>query len=263
MKGIFQRTELLFGQEKMKHLAETKVIIFGIGGVGSWCAESLVRTGISKLTIVDSDIVCVTNINRQLQATCKTIGQVKTEVLKQRLLEINPKAEITAVQKIYSKENYQEFELENYGFIIDCIDSISNKIHLMHTAVKTNAKFFSSMGAALKIDSTKIKVGWFSEVKGCRLARHLRKLMRKQHYPEIDFQCVYSDEMLPNLNIETECLTANCLSPKSESYKSDNELENYESINTKAIINGSFAHITGIFGFSLAGLVLKEIYYEQ
>ena len=103
-KAIFQRTELLIGKTKMERLSEKRVIIFGVGGVGSWCAESLVRSGIKHLTIVDSDRVCVTNINRQLMATTKTVGKVKTEVLKERLLEINPKAEITALQKIYSPE---------------------------------------------------------------------------------------------------------------------------------------------------------------
>ena len=110
-KGLFQRTELLLGDDVMERMANARVIIFGIGGVGSWCAESLVRTGIRHLTIVDSDRVCVTNINRQLHATTKTVGEVKTEVLKKRLLEINPKAEITAIQRIYNAETSESFFL--------------------------------------------------------------------------------------------------------------------------------------------------------
>ena len=102
-KGLFQRTELLLGRDLMEEVASKKVIIFGIGGVGSWCAESLIRTGIRKLTIVDSDRVCITNINRQLHATTQTVGEVKTDALKKRLLEINPSAEITAIQKIYNQ----------------------------------------------------------------------------------------------------------------------------------------------------------------
>src|SRR5665647_126760 len=113
-QGIFNRTELLYGSEKMKQIAAAKVIIFGIGGVGSWCAESLVRSGIRYLTIVDSDRICVTNINRQLHATTLTVGEVKTDALKKRLLEINPYAEITALQKIYSEENHEQFDLEQY-----------------------------------------------------------------------------------------------------------------------------------------------------
>ena len=119
-KGIFQRTELLLGNEVMEKIASKKVIIFGIGGVGSWCAESLVRSGIRKLTLVDSDLVCITNINRQLHATTQTVGEVKTDALKKRLLEINPSAEIQTFQKIYEPESSDFFELDQYDFIIDC-----------------------------------------------------------------------------------------------------------------------------------------------
>ena len=178
-KGIFQRTELLLGKAKMDALRQKRVIIFGIGGVGSWCAESLVRSGISQLTIVDSDRVCVTNINRQLMATTKTVGEVKTDVLKERLLEINPTADITAIQKIYSPETYETFNLESYDFIIDAIDSLSNKMHLIQEATKTNAVFFSSMGAALKMDPTRIRVAEFWKVQGCPLAAALRGKIRK------------------------------------------------------------------------------------
>jgi len=260
MGGIFHRAELIFGKEKMDYISEVKIIIFGIGGVGSWCAESLIRTGITKLTIVDSDTVCITNINRQLQATIKTIGKVKTEVLKGRLLDINPKAEITALQKIYSKDNFTEFELDSYDYIIDCIDSLSNKIHLMQTAAKTNATFFSSMGAALKIDSTKIKVGKFSEIQGCRLAKNLRKIMNRNKYPKIDFLCVYSEERLPNITQNEVCGTSNCMCPKNPKYDGVTELKNHEWCSSKAVINGSLAHITGIYGFTLASLVFNEIY---
>src|SRR5450759_5382714 len=123
-KGIFQRTELLFGKEKMDEIARKKVIIFGIGGVGSWCAESLVRTGIRHLTLVDSDMICITNINRQLHATTQTVGEVKTEALKKRLLEINPSAKIHTLQKIYEPENSDSFNLDSYDYIIDAIDSL-------------------------------------------------------------------------------------------------------------------------------------------
>ena len=156
-KGIFKRAELLLGNHLMSKIANTKVIIFGVGGVGSWCAESLIRSGISLLTIVDSDRICVTNINRQLMATTKTVGQVKVEALKTRLLEINPKAEINALQQIYSAETSDSFHLDEYDYIIDAIDSLENKAELIRTATNTKADLFSSMGAALKMDPTKIK----------------------------------------------------------------------------------------------------------
>jgi tRNA A37 threonylcarbamoyladenosine dehydratase len=140
--GIFQRTELLLGREIMDEIAQKRVIIFGIGGVGSWCAESLVRTGICNLTIVDSDRVCVTNINRQTHATTKTVGEVKTDALKKRLLEINPSAEIQTLQKIYEPENSDSFDLDSYDYIIDAIDSLTNKIDLIRKATRTKAVFF-------------------------------------------------------------------------------------------------------------------------
>jgi tRNA A37 threonylcarbamoyladenosine dehydratase len=179
-KGIFQRTELLLGKSFVEKAAEKKVIIFGIGGVGSWCAESLIRSGIVHLTIVDSDRVCVTNINRQLMATTKTVGKVKTDVLKNRLLEINPKAVITDLQKIYSKETADFFDLDSYDFIIDAIDSFSNKIYLIQEATKSKATLFSSMGAALKMDPTRIKVAEFWKVDGCPLGAALRKRIRQK-----------------------------------------------------------------------------------
>ena len=190
---------MLLGDEAMDLIAEKRVIIFGVGGVGSWCAESLVRSGIRKLTIVDSDCVSVTNINRQLMATTKTVGQVKVDALKERLLSINPSAEITALQQIFTAETAESFELDSYDYIIDAIDSLKDKALLILLACQTKAKFFSSMGAALKLDPTKIQVAEFWKVKGDPLARALRnRFKRDKLFPKRKFQCVYSDELLEN-----------------------------------------------------------------
>lgn len=259
-KGIFHRTELLYGSQRMEDMATKKVIIFGIGGVGSWCAESLVRSGINNITIVDSDRVCVTNVNRQLQATSKTVGQVKTEALKARLLEINPSANITSLQKIYCKENHTDFDLESYDYIIDAIDSLANKIHLIQTATKTDSVFISSMGAALKVDPTRVKVDTFWNVKGCPLARRIRKMLRRNDMPTKEFLCVYSDEQLENMEADSTCGTEKCLCPKTEHGPGDPDLVNHEWCSLKAAINGSMAHITAVFGFTMAGLVLQHIY---
>ena len=261
--GIFQRTSLLFGKEKMDRLAEKKVIIFGIGGVGSWCAESLIRTGIKNLTIVDSDRVCITNINRQLHATTLTVGEVKTDALKKRLLEINPYAQITAIQKIYNEENHDQFDLDSYDYIVDAIDSLGSKIHLIRKATRTHAKFFSSMGASLKLDPTKVKVAEFWKVKGCPLGARIRKMIRKGDLPATEFPCVYSDELLENLGEGTACGTDKCMCPKSMNGPGDPELANHEWCSKKATINGTVAHITAIFGFMLAGLVVQSIYNEE
>ena len=249
----------------MEYIAQKRVIIFGVGGVGSWCAESLVRSGIRHLTIVDSDRVCITNVNRQLMATMKTVGKVKVDALKERLLSINPKAEITALQKIFTAETAGEFHLEDYDYIIDAIDSLKDKALLILMATSTPPKggrggFFSSMGAALKLDPTRIKVAEFWKVQGDPLARALRNRFKKEKtFPRHKFQCVYSDELLKNLGHNSTCGTEQCMCPKAKNGPGDPNLLNHEWCSSKAQINGTLAHITAIFGFMLAGLVLQDI----
>ena len=239
-QAIFRRSELLLGNEAMERIAQKRVIIFGVGGVGSWCAESLVRSGIRQLTIVDSDRVCVTNINRQLMATTKTVGQVKVEALRERLLTINPQSEITALQQVFSEESASKFRLEEYNYIIDAIDSLKDKAALILLACKTNAKLFSSMGAALKLDPTRIKVTEFWKVEGDPLARAIRKKFKHYNrFPEKKFQVVYSDELLENKGCPPDT-------------------DETPSLFNKPQTNGSLAHITAIFGFTLAGLVIQD-----
>jgi tRNA A37 threonylcarbamoyladenosine dehydratase len=240
-KAIFRRSELLLGNDTMERIAQKRVIIFGVGGVGSWCAEGLIRNGVKHLTIVDNDSVCVTNINRQLMATTKTVGQVKVDVLKERLLSINPQAKITALNKTFTEETAEEFQLDSYDYIIDAIDSLKDKALLILLACKTKAQFFASMGAALKIDPSRIKVAEFWKVHGDPLARAIRKKFKsKKTLPQRKFKCVYSDELLTNIGQNSMC---------------EEELAN----SNKAQINGSLVHITAIFGFTLAALVTQDI----
>ena len=258
-QAIFRRTELLLGDELMERLSSKSVIIFGVGGVGSWCAESMVRSGIKHLTIVDSDRVCITNINRQLMATTKTVGQVKVEALKERLLSINPSAEITALQQIFTAETTESFQLDSYDYIIDAIDSLKDKALLILMGTKTKAKFFSSMGAALKLDPTRIKTAEFWKVQGDPLARALRKRFKRDgKYPKRKFMCVYSDELLENKGHNATCGTELCMCPKAKNGPGDPNLLNHEWCSSKAQINGTLAHITAIFGFMLAGLVIQN-----
>ena len=266
-EAIFRRAELLLGDKTMEHIARKRVIIFGVGGVGSWCAESLVRSGIRHLTIVDSDRVCITNVNRQLMATMKTVGMVKVDALKERLLSINPKAEITALQKIFTAETAKEFHLEDYDYIIDAIDSLKDKAALILLATGIQPKgehrpvFFSSMGAALKLDPTRIKVAEFWKVQGDPLARALRNKFKKdKSFPRHKFQCIYSDELLKNLGQNATCGTEQCMCPKAKNGPGDPSLLNHEWCSSKAQINGTLAHITAIFGFMLAGLVLQDVH---
>ena len=258
-RGIFNRAQLLLGSDAMERLNSIKVIIFGVGGVGSWCAESLVRSGISHLTVVDSDRVCITNINRQLMATVKTVGQVKVEALKERLLTINPMAEIDARQQIFSEETADSFCLDSYDYIIDAIDSLKDKRLLIEMACNTKAVFFSSMGAALKMDPTRIKVAEFWKVEGCPLARALRqRFKRLKRKPARKFLCVYSDELLENKGHNASCGTEKCMCPKAKNGPGDAALLNHERCSSKAQINGSLMHITAIFGMTIAGLVVKD-----
>jgi tRNA A37 threonylcarbamoyladenosine dehydratase len=266
-QAIFRRSELLLGDEAMNRIAGKRVIIFGVGGVGSWCAESLVRSGIRHLTIVDSDCVCITNINRQLMATSKTVGQVKVEALRERLLSINPSAEITALQQIFTAETADSFNIGSYDYIIDAIDSLKDKtlLILMATSLpslrgdKRGVQFFSSMGAALKLDPTRIKTAEFWKVQGDPLARALRKRFKRDgQYPKRKFLCVYSDELLENKGHNATCGTEQCMCPKAKNGPGDPTLLNHEWCSSKAQINGTLAHITAIFGFMLAGLVIQD-----
>jgi tRNA A37 threonylcarbamoyladenosine dehydratase len=239
---IFNRTKRLVGDEIMESIFQKRVILFGVGGVGSWCAESLVRSGIRELVLVDSDRVSITNVNRQLMATTKTVGKVKVEVLKERLLEINPHANIVALQDIYEEANTEKFQLGTFDYIIDAIDSLENKMQLLWHATRTKATVFSSMGAALKMDPTRIKVAEFWKVAGCPLARALRdKFKRKKLKLGKKVMCVYSDELLENLGGVPE---------------NDSAPDEFH----KVAYNGTMAHATAIFGFTLAGLVMQDIY---
>lgn len=225
------------GDEGMEQLRQTKVIIFGVGGVGSWCAESLVRTGLTHLTIVDGDTVCASNINRQLMATMETVGSVKVEVLRQRLLSINPDAQIAARHELFNESSVASFELDSYDIIIDAIDSLNDKASLILHSCRTKARLFSSMGAALKMDPRKVSVTEFWKVKGCPLARALRQLFKKRgERPARKFLCVYSEELLTNKGE---------VSPSVADHKR---------------VNGSLMHITALFGLTLAGLVVQHIY---
>jgi len=277
-QAIFRRSELLLGDEAMGRIGEKRVIIFGVGGVGSWCAESLIRSGIRKLTIVDSDRVCITNINRQLMATTKTVGQVKVDALKERLLSINPAAEITALQQVFTAETAESFHLDSYDYIIDAIDSLKDKALLILLATSLppsrgdrRGAFFSSMGAALKLDPTRIKITEFWKVQGDPLARALRKRFKRDgQYPKRKFMCVYSDELLENKGHNATCGTETsakrlsthgaqeCMCPKAKNGPGDPHLLNHEWCSSKAQINGTLAHITAIFGFMLAGLIVQD-----
>ncbi len=240
-KEFFARNQLLLGTDAIESIMTKKVILFGVGGVGSWCAEGLIRSGFMNLTIVDSDRVAPANINRQLPATTQTIGQLKVDVLRNRLLEINPDAQIIAIPEIYSKESSDSFKLETYDYIVDAIDSLQHKANLLVEASKTDATVFSSMGAALKTDPQQIRVAEFWKVKGCPLGTALRQTFRKNESPHKKIMCVYSEEKNTNKGFE-------------DVKENIDEMGSFK----KSTINGTLVHITAIFGFTLSGLVVQH-----
>ena len=261
---IFHRTRLLVGDRVLQGIGALRVILFGVGGVGSWCAESLVRSGVRRLTLVDSDRVSITNVNRQMPATVPTVGRVKVEVVRERLLSINPDAEICAVQDIYCAENAETFALDTYDVIIDAIDSLAEKAHLILRATQTEALFVSSMGAALKIDPTRVQIAEFGNVRGCPLARALRnKFKRAKTWPKRKFRCVFSDEVLPNLGVDDITEPEPTVAESTDHEEGRADLLHHSWNDRKAQINGTLSHITAIFGFTLAGIVIDNIYREE
>ena len=239
-KEIFNRAELLLGADVMERLAAVRVIVFGVGGVGSWCAEGLVRSGVTHLTLVDADCVAPSHINRQRMATVSTVGRPKVEVLKEILLDINPEASVETVHTRFNEATAADFDLDSYDYVIDAIDALKDKMSLILHAAASRATFFSSMGAACKIDPTRIRVASFWEVRGCPLGFMLRKKLRRAGtLPEKDFLCVYDEENLPNRGIDTAL---------PEELKFD-----------KVGHNGSLVTVTAPFGFTLAGLVIADV----
>lgn len=220
---IFERTIDLLGAAAFERLQRTRVILFGAGGVGGWCAEALVRTGIGHLTIVDFDNVAPSNLNRQLVATRATLGKPKAEALAARLREIYPEAEIVALTARYTAETADIFHLDTFDYVIDAIDQVEDKMHLIWQATETEGvTLFSSMGAGRKTDTQQIRVAEFGKVEGCPLARALRTRMRKAaHWPRRKFRCVYSPELSGD--------------------------------------SGTIAPVVGVFGMTLAGLVIRDL----
>lgn len=222
---MFDRTIQLIGQEAFDRMQQVRVILFGVGGVGGWCAETLVRTGIQHLTIVDFDTINETNINRQIVATGNNIGLSKVVQMRERLLAINPSADIVAIDQRYCAETASNFHLSTFNYIIDAIDSVDDKVLLIHHACESGATLFASMGAGRKTDTEQIRISEFWKVEGCPLARALRTKMKKTGLmPAHKFQCVWSPEL--------------------------------------SAASGTIAPIVGLFGMKLANLVINDIIHS-
>ncbi len=256
VKPSLQRLALLTGEAVLDKLAGTRAFVFGVGGVGSWCAEALVRSGIGELVIVDSDSVCVTNINRQLQATALNIGTPKVHALRDRLLEIAPDCRISAIQEIFSAQTALTFDIQIGDYVIDAIDSLGCKLDLIEYAHERGAHFFSAMGAACKLDPTRLKVADIWKSEGCPLARLVRNGLRKRGFKG-HFPVVFSTEQIPRITgIHTPCGSNRCMCPVS----AENGGINHEWCSSKKVINGSIVTVTACAGMILASLVIRDVY---
>lgn len=248
MLHAFSRTELLIGQEGLEKLKESKVAVFGIGGVGSFAVEALARSGVGQLVLVDDDCVCLTNLNRQLHATRKTVGRPKVEVMKERILDINPRAQVEIHQRFYLPETSQDLIQDDYDYIIDAVDTVTAKIDLVVQAKKRGIPIISAMGAGNKLDPTKFEVADIYETSVCPLAKVMRKELRNRGIDSL--KVVYSKER-PLTPKETESSSCNqsCICPKGSS----------RTCTVRRQIPGSISFVPPVVGLIMAGEVIKDL----
>lgn len=239
MDERLSRMELLIGGDALERLSKLRVVVFGVGGVGSVCAESLVRSGVRNITLVDSDCVAESNINRQLPALSSTVGRPKVQVLQERFADIAPDAKITPVQSLYSMGNKEGFDFKSFDVVVDAIDSLAHKIDLLATANEAGCKVFCSLGAAGKLDPTKVRSASIWNTTGCPLGKLVRNGLRKRGFAG-DFMAVYSEE-------------------KSVAFAVDPETAESHGDSTRASILGSAMPVTGAFGLALSSLVVRSV----
>lgn len=203
ISSAFHRTEILLSSEQMSKITQANIIIFGIGGVGSFVAEAIARCGIKNITLVDGDVVDITNINRQLIALTSTVGKLKTEVMKERILDINPEANVKTIAKFYTNDNRNDFNLSQYNYIIDAIDMVTSKLILIEEANSHKVPIISAMGAGNKLDPTCLKVSDIYDTSVCPLARVMRRELKKRGITSL--KVVYSTENPARLQNSNSC----------------------------------------------------------
>ena len=248
MLNQFSRTELLFGKEAMEKLKNSRVAVFGIGGVGGYTVEALVRSGLGTVDIIDDDKVCLTNINRQIYATRKTIGKYKVDVAEERILEINPDAKVNKFKTFYMPDTADMFDFSDYDYVVDAIDTVKGKIELAVNAQKTSTPIISSMGAGNKLDPTGIEVTDIYKTSVCPLARVMRYELKKRNIPHL--KVVYSKEKPINpIDDMTISCKENCICPPGTARKCTNRRQ----------VPGSTAFVPSVVGLIIAGEVIKDL----
>lgn len=248
MLNQFSRTELLMGSEAMEKIQNAKVAVFGIGGVGGFVIEALVRSGITHFELIDDDKVCLTNLNRQLIATRKTVGQYKVDAMKERILEINPEATVIVHKCFFLPENQSEFDFSKYSYVVDAVDTVTAKIAIIEQAKEAGVLVISCMGAGNKMDATKFEVTDISKTSMCPLAKVMRKELKKRNISDV--KVVYSKEKPVKLvdDMAISCHT-NCICPPGAKHKCTD----------RRAIPGSIAFVPSVAGLIIAGEVIKDI----
>jgi len=250
----FSRTEILIGADGLATLAASHVMICGIGGVGSYAAEALGRAGIGRITLVDFDDICLTNVNRQIHALSSTVGLPKVEVMAVRLREINPAATIIPVRAFFARDNADELLSPPPDYVLDAIDHFTAKTALITFCREQGIPVISSMGAANKLDPTRIHVDDISATRNCRMARSMRKILRQRGITE-GVRVVYSTEEHRELNGEAAHCGVQCICPNKE--------EQTFRCEHRRVILGSISFIPSIFGLTMAGVVVNELLAEN
>ncbi len=246
MLHSFSRTEMLIGTEGLEKLKNSTVAVYGIGGVGTYAVEGLARSGVGKLILIDDDDICLTNINRQLHATRKTVGKSKVEVMKDRILDINPKAEVEIYNELYNSESADRLLKPDYNYVVDAIDMVSSKLDMVERCTRMNIPIISSMGAGNKLDPTMFEVTDIFKTSVCPLAKVMRGELRKRGIKKL--KVVYSKEKpLKPIEIGGGC-KENCICPSKD-----------RTCVERRQIPGSISFVPSVVGLIIASEVVKDI----
>lgn len=248
MLNQFSRTQLLLGKEAMEKLERSRVAVFGIGGVGGYVCEALVRSGVGAFDLIDDDKVCLTNLNRQIIATRKTVGKYKADVMKERMLEINPAAEVNVHKCFFLPENAEEFPFEKYDYVVDAVDTVTAKLEIILQAQKKQVPVISCMGAGNKLDASAFRVADIYKTKMCPLAKVMRRELKKRGVKKL--KVVYSEEK-PTRPLEDMSIScrSHCICPPGAKHKCTERRD----------IPGSVAFVPSVAGLIIAGEVVKDL----
>ena len=248
MLNQFSRTELLLGEEAMEKLKTSRVAVFGIGGVGGYVCEALVRSGVGNFDLIDDDKVCLTNINRQIIATRKTVGKYKVDVMEERMKDINPDVNVTVHKCFFLPENAAEFDFESYDYVVDAVDTVTAKLELVMKCKEKDVPIISSMGAGNKLDASAFRVADIYDTKVCPLAKVMRRELKKRGVDRL--KVVYSEEK-PISPIDDMAISyrSNCISSPDAAHK----------CTERRAIPGSVAFVPSVVGLIIAGEVVKDL----